>query len=149
VQVAAGGQCRPVQAQDNVTGGKVWWLTPGASAGAEPVGDIGGPPRQRPSPAPLCICSSYHLYDPTSSFDCRLQITTLTLRLVSETSTEHTLEDRLVTMRVSTILTSLAAATSVSAVSLFGDSQNVIASDDSLSVPGKNPLDVRCHPRII
>jgi hypothetical protein len=48
-------------------------------------------------------------------------------------------------MRVGTIITSLAAATTVSAVSLFGDSQNVIASDDSLSVPGKNPLDVRYY----
>ena len=47
------------------------------------------------------------------------------------------------TMRVGTVLTSLAAATSVTAVSFdFGGAQNVIANDDKFSVPGENPLNV-------
>jgi hypothetical protein len=46
-------------------------------------------------------------------------------------------------MKLYTVLTSLAAATLVSSVSLFGDSQKVVAEDDSLSVPGENPLNVR------
>jgi hypothetical protein len=46
-------------------------------------------------------------------------------------------------MKVSAVLCSLLSA--ASAVSLFGSSQNAMVDDDKkVSVPGKNPLNVRC-----
>merc|ERR1712000_77795 len=52
------------------------------------------------------------------------------------------------TMKLTTALTTLAAATLVSSTSLFGESQNVIATDDDkLSVPGKNPLNYCADPK--
>lgn len=50
-------------------------------------------------------------------------------------------------MKLSTVLTSLAAATVVTSASLFGDSQKAIAQDDNLSVPGKNPLNYCADPK--
>jgi hypothetical protein len=46
-------------------------------------------------------------------------------------------------MRVLACLSTLAAATLVSSISLdFGGSQNPIIQDDKVTVPGENPLDV-------
>lgn len=50
-------------------------------------------------------------------------------------------------MKLYTILTSLAAATLVSSVSLFDNSQKVVAEDNELSVPGKNPLNYCADPK--